>query len=64
VSFFQELKRRNVVRIAVLYVIAAWLLLQVTDVGMDLLDLPDWVGRFVLLLVALGFLPALILVDL
>lgn len=60
-SFFQELKRRNVVRVAVLYILAAWLLLQVTDVGIDLLELPGWVGRFVLLVVALGFLPALIL---
>lgn len=60
-SFVQELKRRNVVRIAVMYIIAAWLLLQVTEVGMGLLELPGWVGRFVLLVVALGFLPAVIL---
>ena len=31
-SFFEELKRRNVAKVAVLYIIAAWLLLQVTDV--------------------------------
>ncbi len=59
-SFFSELKRRNVFRVALLYGIASWLLLQVADVGVSLLDLPAWVGKFVFLLLAMGFPLALI----
>jgi hypothetical protein len=36
----QELKRRNVTRVAVLYIVAAWLVLQVADVSVSLLSLP------------------------
>ena len=59
-SLFSELKRRNVFRVALLYGIASWLLLQVADVGASLLDLPAWVGKFVFLLLALGYPLALI----
>ena len=59
-SFFEELKRRNVVRVGIAYVIAAWLLLQLTEVLIGLLDLPDVAGRFVILLLIIGFIPALI----
>jgi TolB-like protein/Tfp pilus assembly protein PilF len=55
VSVFAELKRRNVVRVAVLYGLAAWLILQVADVLVPALGLPDWVMRFVALLLILGF---------
>jgi adenylate cyclase len=55
-----ELQRRNVTRVAMLYVIAAWLLLQVADVGISTLGLPDWSGRLVLLLLGLGFPVALV----
>ena len=57
---FDELKRRNVFRVGIAYLVAAWLLLQVTDVVAPLLSLPGWVPRFVLLLLAIGFFPALI----
>ncbi|HSM68684.1 MAG TPA: tetratricopeptide repeat protein [Xanthomonadales bacterium] len=60
-SFFAELKRRNVYRVAVLYVIVGWLVLQVTDVTMSLLALPEWTGRLVFVLLALGFPIALVL---
>ena len=59
-SFFEELKRRNVVRVGIAYVIASWLLLQLTEVLMELLDLPDVAGRFIILLLVIGFVPALI----
>ena len=49
-SFFEELKRRNVVRVGIAYVIASWLLLQLTEVLMELLDLPDVAGRIIILL--------------
>jgi TolB-like protein/Tfp pilus assembly protein PilF len=59
-SFFEELKRRNVARVALLYVVASWLLLQVTDVLSSLLRVPEWAGPFVVMLLILGFVPALI----
>ncbi len=59
-SFWGELKRRNVVRVAVAYVIVAWLLLQVADVVLNNIEAPDWVFQAILLLVALGFPFALI----
>jgi TolB-like protein len=59
-SFFEELKRRNVIRVGVAYLVAAWLLLQVVDVLAPLLDLPDWVGRLVFLILLIGLVPALV----
>ena len=53
-SLWAELKRRNVVRVAIAYVIVSWLVLQLTDVLVSLLTLPDWVGRFVFLLLLIG----------
>jgi len=54
-SFFSELKRRNVIRMAVLYAVAGWVLLQVADVLFEPLGLPPWTFRLVLGLLALGF---------
>ncbi len=54
-SFFTELKRRNVFRVAILYLVAGWLILQVADVGVSLLGLPTAVGRFIFLLLAIVF---------
>jgi TolB-like protein len=54
-SFLAELQRRNVAKTAVLYVVASWLVLQIADVGVSLLGLPDWIGKSVFLLLALGF---------
>ena len=59
-SLLAELKRRNVVRVGIAYIVAAWLLLQLTDVLVDLLGLPDVAGKFVVLLLVVGFVPALI----
>ena len=59
-NFFEELKRRNVVKVAVLYLIASWLLLQVTDVLSSLLSVPEWAGSLVVMLLILGFFPTLI----
>ncbi len=54
-SFFRELKRRNVVRVAIAYIIMAWLLLQVIDVMLQVLGLPESVGKFMFLLLIVGF---------
>ncbi len=53
-SFFRELKRRNVFRVAILYLAVSWLLLQATDVLSSLLELPFWVGKLVVLLLVIG----------
>lgn len=58
-SFFNELQRRNVVRVGVAYIVASWLLLQVTDVLISVLGLPGVAGRLVFLLMVIGFIPAL-----
>jgi adenylate cyclase len=54
-SFFAELKRRNVFRVAIAYVVLGWLLLQVTDIVVPILELPGWVAKLVLFLLLLGF---------
>ena len=56
-----ELGRRNVIRVGVAYLVFAWLALQVLDVITPILGLPDWIGRTVLVLLALGLAPALFL---
>jgi len=59
-GFVSELKRRNVFRMAVLYVVASWLIMQVAEVIIGLANLPDWVGPSILGLLAVGFPIALI----
>jgi TolB-like protein len=59
-SFFSELKRRNVVRMGVLYIVVSWLTLQISDVIFDPLGVPPWVFRLLMALLALGFPFALI----
>ncbi len=59
-SFLEELKRRNVTKVAALYVIASWLILQVADVLFPNLGAPDWAFALVLGLLVLFFFPALI----
>ena len=59
-SFFSELKRRNVVRMAGLYLVGGWLLVQVAGTVLPMFGAPDWLPRSVVIIVAIGFLPALI----
>ena len=54
-SLFSELKRRNVFRAAVAYVLVAWILLQIADVLFPALGLPEWTVRLVAGLLILGF---------
>jgi len=60
VSLFQELKRRNVIRVAILYLVSSWVLLQLADVLSSLLNVPEFAGSIVIMLLILGFFPALI----
>ena len=60
-SFVRELKRRNVFRVGIAYVIAAWLIAQVTELALDNFGTPDWVIKTVLFLLVIGFPLALLL---
>jgi adenylate cyclase len=59
-SFFAELKRRNVVRMAGLYLVGAWLLTQVASTVLPTFDVPSWALRGLIITLSLGFFPALI----
>jgi TolB-like protein/tetratricopeptide (TPR) repeat protein len=59
-SFFAELKRRNVLRVAIAYAIVAWLLLQVSDTLVPALRLPEWFHSGVAFFLILGFPLALL----
>ena len=55
-----ELQRRNVIRMAGLYVVGAWLVVQVADTLLPVFDTPAWVMRALVILLAIGFVPALV----
>ena len=52
---FEELKRRNVFRVAIAYLAAGWLVLQVVELVLESTSAPDWVMQVFLLGVAVGF---------
>src|ERR1700682_3557637 len=59
-NFFSELKRRNVIRFAGLYLVGAWLLTQVASTVLPMFGAPDWLPRSIVILLTIGFVPALI----
>ena len=60
-SFFAELKRRNVYKVAVAYAVVAWLLIQIATQLFPFFEIPNWAVRLVVLLLILGFPVALTL---
>ena len=54
-SLFNELKRRNVFRVGIAYIVVAWLLAQVADLALENFGSPDWVIKTLLFILALGF---------
>jgi TolB-like protein/Flp pilus assembly protein TadD len=60
-NFFAELKRRNVYKVAVAYAIVGWLLVQIATQVFPFLEIPTWVVRLVIVLVATGFPIALVI---
>ena len=58
--FFEELKKRNVLRVAVVYLAASWLLLQILETLFPIFELPETAIRPVVIALALGFIPAVI----
>ena len=60
-SFFEELKRRNVFRVGIAYGVAAWVLLQIVDLVLDNVEAPDWVMHVFMLFVGIGFIVSIII---
>src|SRR6266498_5532726 len=60
-GFFGELRRRNVYKVAVAYAIVGWLLVQIATQVFPFLEIPNWVVRLVIALVAIGFPIALVI---
>jgi adenylate cyclase len=60
-NFFAELKRRNVYKVAIAYVIVAWLLIQAASILFPTFEAPGWVMKVFVTAIALGFPIAAIL---
>jgi len=59
-SFFDELKRRNVFRVGIAYAVSAWVLLQIVDLVLENITAPEWVMQVFMLAMAIGFPVAVI----
>ena len=59
-SLLSELKRRNIFRVALLYIVAAWLLLEIGAMAVEFLPIPEWIFRFMFALLIIGFPLALV----
>ncbi len=59
-GFVSELKRRNVIRMAGLYLVGAWLITQVSATVLPLFHAPEWLTQGVVIVLAVGFIPAMI----
>jgi adenylate cyclase len=56
-SLFAELKRRNVFRVSAAYLVVGWLGLQLTDILLNIVGAPEWVGKVIIAFLLLGFVP-------
>lgn len=59
-SLIRELRRRNVIRMAGLYLVGAWLVVQVAGTVLPMFGAPAWLPRSIVLVLAIGFVPALV----
>jgi TolB-like protein len=59
-SFFEELKRRNVIRVGIAYAVGSWLLAQAADLVLDVLGAPDIILRSLAAILALGLIPVVL----
>src|SRR4029453_11746437 len=59
-NFFAELTRRNVIRMGGLYLVGAWLVVQVAGTVLPMFGAPEWLPRTIVVLLAIGFVPAVI----
>ena len=60
-SFFRELKQRNVLRVGTAYIVSSWLLIQVAETVFPLFGFDDTPARIVVIVLAIGFIPSLVL---
>jgi len=60
VSLFKELQRRNVFRVALAYIVVSWLVLQVSDVLVNALQLPPVWSKALIAILLIGFIPVLV----
>ena len=58
-SLFKELKRRNVFRVAAAYVVVGWLVIQISNTLINIMQLPPAVTQTILLFFVLGFIPVI-----
>jgi len=54
-SFFAELRRRNVYKVAIAYAVVGWLLVQVATQVFPFFEIPNWGIRLVVLIIVIGF---------
>lgn len=59
-SLLAQLQRRNVIRMAALYLVVAWLTIQLAEMLLPRFDVPDWVLLALSVMLVLGFVPALV----
>src|SRR5438874_12821887 len=59
-SFFAELKRRNVYKVAIAYAVVSWLLIQAASIFLPAFDAPAWVMKIFIIIIIFGFPVALI----
>src|SRR6266702_7434246 len=60
-NFFAELKRRNVYKVAVAYAVVGWLIAQIATQIFPFLEIPNWIVRLIIVLIAIGFPIALVI---
>src|SRR5436190_22398335 len=60
-TFFAELKRRNVYKVAVAYAVVGWVIAQIATQIFPFLEIPNWIVRLVIVLIAIGFPVALVI---
>src|SRR5213594_2971028 len=60
-NFFSELKRRNVYKVAVAYAVIGWVIAQIATQIFPFLEIPNWIVRLVIVLIAIGFPIALVI---
>ena len=60
-TFVGELKRRNVFRVGLTYLVVAWLVVQIVNNLVPILNAPDWVAKVVLIFLVAGFPISLVL---
>jgi TolB-like protein len=59
-TLFAELKRRNVFRVAIAYLVASWVLVQIIDVISPVFEIPEWAPKLMFIILAVGLVPALV----